>query len=51
MKFREKLREQGVSGQWLEGDKQMHCFPLAYGYGLRESRQAMDWIVNALKQT
>ena len=46
--FREKLREQGVSGQWLHWDKQMHCFPLADGWGVRESKEAMDWIIGVL---
>ena len=27
--FREKCEQAGVEGQWLDWDKQMHCFPLA----------------------
>ncbi|KAH7305918.1 Alpha/Beta hydrolase protein [Stachybotrys elegans] len=46
--FREKLREAGVAGEWLEWDRQMHCFPLAFGYGLNESVKAVDYIVDIL---
>lgn len=49
--FREKCREAGVTGEWLDWDKQMHCFPLAFSYHLRESVQAMSWIVDVLERT
>lgn len=49
--FREKCRDAGVKGQWLAWEKQMHCFPLAWKYGLRESKEGKDWIVNVLRQS
>jgi acetyl esterase/lipase len=48
--FREKLAEAGVVGEWLEWDKQMHCFPLAFRYHLKESVAAMDWMVDVLSR-
>jgi acetyl esterase/lipase len=47
--LRNKLQENGVTGQWLHWEKQMHCFPLTYPYGLREAGQAIDWIGDILK--
>ncbi|KAI9150330.1 Esterase [Paramyrothecium foliicola] len=49
--FREKCREAGVVGEWLDWDKQMHCFPLAFSYGLRESAQGLAWIIDVLQRT
>ena len=49
--FRRRLEEFGVSGQWLEWEKQMHCFPLAFVYGvLPEANQGKDWILEVLKE-
>ncbi|KAF9737429.1 hypothetical protein PMIN02_000880 [Paraphaeosphaeria minitans] len=47
--FRKKLEENGVSGQWLHWEKQMHCFVLTYPYGLREAKEAVDWVGDVLK--
>ncbi|KAF2448633.1 alpha/beta-hydrolase [Karstenula rhodostoma CBS 690.94] len=47
--FRKKLQENGVSGQWLHWEKQMHCFVLTYPYGLREAKEAVDWVGDVLK--
>lgn len=49
--FLEKCTEAGVRGRWLHWEKQMHCFPLALGYGLREPREGFNWIVEALSTT
>ena len=49
-KFREALNEAGVSGEWLEWKGQMHCFPIAQSYGLRESKEATSWIVDVLRR-
>lgn len=46
--FRNKLSELGVKGQWLDWERQMHVFPLAFGYRLRESREGIDWITKIL---
>ena len=49
--FRKKLEEATVEGEWLEWEKQMHCFPLAFHYGLPESVRAKEWIVDVLKRS
>lgn len=46
--FRDKCRDEGVAGEWLAWDGQMHCFPLTFRYGIKESKEAMDWIVGVL---
>ncbi|KAF4959275.1 hypothetical protein FSARC_10791 [Fusarium sarcochroum] len=51
VEFRERCRKEGVSGDWLSWDTQMHCFPLAYKYGLKESKEGLDWIINVIKQS
>jgi acetyl esterase/lipase len=43
--FRDRLIEAGVGGSWLHWEKQMHVWPLAWRFGLRESREAKDWVV------
>lgn len=48
--FRDKLNQAGVHGEWLDWDKQMHCFPLAFSFGLRESVEAKDWILDVLRR-
>ncbi|MCJ1456870.1 hypothetical protein MMC28_007236 [Mycoblastus sanguinarius] len=48
--FREKCQAAGVEGDWLEWEKQMHCFPLAFTYRLPESVQGKDWVVDVLKR-
>ncbi|KAL4731361.1 hypothetical protein ACLX1H_000327 [Fusarium chlamydosporum] len=46
VEFREKCRREGVDGEWLSWGNQMHCFPLAYKYGLKESKEGLDWIID-----
>ena len=48
--FRVKCEETGVRGEWLEWEKQMHCFPLAWAYRLPESVEAKDWILDVLRR-
>lgn len=48
--FREKLNEAGVEGEWLEWEKQMHCFLLAFSFHLPESVQGKDWIIDVLNR-
>lgn len=48
--MREKLVEAGVKGEWLVWEKQMHCFPLAWKYGLSEAKQGKDWILDLLRR-
>lgn len=49
--FRDKCDKAGVEGEWLEWDKQMHCFPLAWPYKLPESVAAKDWILEVLRRS
>ncbi|KAF4978067.1 hypothetical protein FZEAL_5493 [Fusarium zealandicum] len=49
--FREKCKKEGIQGEWLAWEGQMHCFPLAFRYGLKESKAAMDWITDVLERT
>lgn len=47
--FRKKLDECGVEGDWLEWEKQMHCFPLLSAFHVREGTAGKDWIVDVLR--
>ncbi|EOA84103.1 hypothetical protein ACJQWK_01123 [Exserohilum turcicum] len=48
--FREKCAQAGVKGEWVHWEKQMHCFILTMPYGLVETKQAVQWIVDVLKK-
>jgi acetyl esterase/lipase len=49
--FREKIAEVGIQGEWLDHDRQMHCWPLVKVYKIfPESNQAFDWITDVLKR-
>ena len=47
-KFREKCERSGVKGEWMDWEKQMHCFTMTWQYGFSESKQALNWIVDVL---
>lgn len=47
--FREKLAKDGVKGRWLHWKKQMHCFVLTQPYGVREAKEAVNWMVHVLE--
>jgi acetyl esterase/lipase len=50
-RFREKLQEEGVKGEWLEWDKMMHCWALSVTCNLfPESQEAFDWIVDLIQR-
>jgi acetyl esterase/lipase len=49
--FRDKCNEAGVAGEWLHWEKQMHCFFLAFPFKLRESVEAVDWIIDVLRRS
>jgi acetyl esterase/lipase len=49
--FRAKCDQANVSGEWLDWEKQMHCFPLAWAYKLPESIAAKDWILDVLRRS
>ncbi|KAF4823435.1 Esterase [Colletotrichum tropicale] len=48
--FRNKCKQHGVTGEWLSWHGQMHCFPLTFRYGLKASKEALDWIVGVLEK-
>lgn len=50
VRFREKLAEFEIKGEWLQWEGQMHCFPLAFSYPIRECREGKRWIVDVLKR-
>lgn len=50
MKFKDMCEREGVEGDWLHWDKQMHCFPLAWIYWLSESKMGKEWIVDVLSR-
>lgn len=49
--FRDKCEKAGVHGEWMDWDKQMHCFPLAWRYKLPDSVEVFRWILDVLQRT
>lgn len=49
--FRDRIAELEIKGQWLDWDRQMHVFPLAFKYKLRESKQGLDWVTKVLAES
>lgn len=47
--FRDACIGRGVAGAWLHWEGQMHCFPLAFMYGLPEAVGAKDWVVEQIR--
>ena len=48
--FRELCEKHKISGEWLQWEGQMHCFPLASVYGLSEGKVGRDWILDVLRR-
>ncbi|KAJ8515483.1 hypothetical protein ONZ45_g7084 [Pleurotus djamor] len=48
LQFMDKCSAAGIRGEWLIWEEQMHCFPLAGVYGLKEGKVAMRWIADVL---
>ncbi|KAK7428353.1 hypothetical protein QQZ08_005110 [Neonectria magnoliae] len=48
--FLHRCKDEGVEGEWLLWRGQMHCFPLAFRYGLRESKEGVSWIIEAIQK-
>ncbi|EPE31176.1 alpha/beta-Hydrolase [Glarea lozoyensis ATCC 20868] len=48
--FRKRLAEVGVRGDWLEWDKQVHCFPLMWSYHIKEGKAGKDWCLDVLQR-
>ncbi|OCF57474.1 hypothetical protein L486_04932 [Kwoniella mangroviensis CBS 10435] len=51
MRLMDRLQEVGAEGQWWVAEGQMHCFPLARRYGLKDSVKGKDWILHVLKRS
>ncbi|KAL1589638.1 hypothetical protein WHR41_01523 [Cladosporium halotolerans] len=47
--LRGRLEEAGIRGKWLHWEKQMHVFPLAFRWGLKESREGKNWVLDVLR--
>ncbi|KAG0649345.1 Hormone-sensitive lipase [Hyphodiscus hymeniophilus] len=50
VEFVNRLSESEVEGEWLQWEKQMHCFPLMFSHGIHEAVAGKDWIVNVLRR-
>jgi acetyl esterase/lipase len=50
MKFREVCEKGEIPGDWMVWEGQMHCFPLAACYGLKEGKVARDWVIDVLRR-
>lgn len=48
--FRNELSDNGVQGDWMHWERQMHCFPLVWGYHIAEGVAGKDWIVGMLRK-
>lgn len=48
--FREMCEKEEIPGDWMIWEGQMHCFPLAACYGLKEGKIARDWVVDVLRR-
>lgn len=48
--FRDRLVKEGVAGEWLEWEKQMHCFPLTWPYGFHEGRESVGWMIDIMSK-
>ncbi|KAF2800379.1 esterase/lipase [Melanomma pulvis-pyrius CBS 109.77] len=48
--FRDKCADNHVTGEWLQWEKQMHCFILTWPYGVPEGREGVGWIIDVLKK-
>ncbi|KAI1327782.1 Alpha/Beta hydrolase protein [Xylariaceae sp. FL0255] len=46
--FMEKCKEKRIQGEWLIWEDQMHDFPLAACYGLKEGKAGRRWVVDRL---
>lgn len=49
LQFRDACVAGGVQGAWLQWERQMHCFPLVFGYRFAEAVKAKDWIIGQIQ--
>lgn len=50
LELRDSVQKTGGRGAWLHWEKQMHCYPLAFMYGIPEAKQSKEWVVDQLKR-
>ena len=50
IEFVKKLSEGEVVGEWLQWEKQMHCFPLLFSYHIHEAVASKDWMLDVLRR-
>ncbi|KAF2852016.1 alpha/beta-hydrolase [Plenodomus tracheiphilus IPT5] len=50
VRFRDRCAEEGVKGEWVHWENQMHCFVLMLPYGLQEAKDGVQWIIDTLKK-
>ncbi|KAI8933198.1 hypothetical protein NX059_009835 [Plenodomus lindquistii] len=48
--FRDRCAEEGVTGEWVHWENQMHCFVLMAPYGIPEAKAGLQWIIETLKK-
>ncbi|KAH0292526.1 alpha/beta-hydrolase, partial [Aureobasidium sp. EXF-3399] len=48
--FAELCKEQGVQGRWLHWEGLMHCFVLAWCYGIKEGKEGLEWMVGVIEE-
>lgn len=48
--FRDRCAKEGVKGEWVHWDNQMHCFVLTMAYGLKEANDVVQWMIDVLKK-
>ncbi|WWC90920.1 uncharacterized protein L201_005858 [Kwoniella dendrophila CBS 6074] len=51
MKLIDRLKALNIKGSWYIGQGQMHCFPLAWRYGLGNSERAKDWVIDTIRKS
>jgi len=50
VRFRKRCAEEGVKGEWVHWENQMHCFVLMAPYGLQEAKEGVKWMIDTLKK-
>ncbi|KAL6706317.1 hypothetical protein ACN47E_005607 [Coniothyrium glycines] len=48
--FRDRCAKEGVEGEWVHWENQMHCFLLTEPYGLSEAKEGVKWVVDVLSK-
>ncbi|OCF41125.1 hypothetical protein I317_05039 [Kwoniella heveanensis CBS 569] len=51
LEFIEACRAAGLHGDWLVAEGQMHCYPLAWRYKLKNCVDGKDWIINTIHRS